>query len=167
MLTLWGMVQWLALSTLNQWLTPERDLNNASSAAYVDSIDEFLHGMVTASASLWYLYALITCFVVCKIFSRLTLPLLALFVLSGMAVNFVPTPRWGMGSVIRSLPYYSLGAWSGATMMTCIKEVPSRRHLLMVSLPTVLMVGAWLFTILLLLPLVSIAVIIKLLCQYE
>ncbi len=31
--------------------------------------------------------------------------------------------------------------------MTCVKEVPLRRHLLMASLLTVLAVGAWLFTI--------------------
>ncbi len=73
-LALWGVVQWLALSALNQWLAPERDLSNASNAAYADSTGEFLHGMITASTSLWYLYALIVYFVVCKIFSRLALP---------------------------------------------------------------------------------------------
>lgn len=129
-LALWGVVQWLALSALNQWLAPERDLSNASNAAYADSTGEFLHGMITASTSLWYLYALIVYFVVCKIFSRLALPLFALFVLLSVAVNFVPTPWWGMNSVIRNLPYYSLGAWFGATIMTCVKEVPLRRHLL-------------------------------------
>ncbi len=90
MLALWGVVQWLALSALNQWLAPERDLSNASNAAYADSTGEFLHGMITASTSLWYLYALIVYFVVCKIFSRLALPLFALFVLLSVAVNFVP-----------------------------------------------------------------------------
>lgn len=47
-----------------------------------------------------------------------------------------------MNSVIRNLPYYSLGAWFGATLMTCVKAVPLRRHLLMASLLTVLAVGA-------------------------
>ncbi|ELX0274575.1 acyltransferase family protein [Escherichia coli] len=140
-LALWGVVQWLALSALNQWLAPERDLSNASNAAYADSTGEFLHGMITASTSLWYLYALIVYFVVCKIFSRLALPLFALFVLMSVAVNFVPTPWWGMNSVIRNL--------------------------LMASLLTVLAVGAWLFTISLLLSLVSIVVIMKLFYQYE
>ena len=46
--------------------------------------------MITASTSLWYLYALIVYFVVCKIFSRLALLLFALFVLLSVAVNFVP-----------------------------------------------------------------------------
>ncbi|HHU7912964.1 TPA: acyltransferase family protein, partial [Escherichia coli] len=101
------------------------------------------------------------------IFSRLALPLFALFVLLSVAVNFVPTPWWGMNSVIRNLPYYSLGAWFGATLMTYVKEVPLRRHLLMASLLTVLAVGAWLFTISLLLSLVSIVVIMKLFYQYE
>lgn len=84
-----------------------------------------------------------------------------------VAVNFVPTPWWGMNSVIRNLPYYSLGAWFGATLMTCVKEVPLRRHLLMASLLAVLAVAAWLFNISLLLSLVSIVVIMKLFYQYE
>ncbi|XNM78047.1 hypothetical protein ACLK19_07650 [Escherichia coli] len=45
------------------------------------------------------------------------------------------------------MPDYSLGAWSGATLMTCVKEVPLRRHLWMASLLTVLVVGAWSLTI--------------------
>lgn len=93
-LALWGVVQWLALSALNQWLAPERNLSNASNAAYADSTGEFLHGMITASTSLWYLYALIVYFVICKIFNRLALPLFVLFVLMSVAVNFVPTPWW-------------------------------------------------------------------------
>lgn len=166
-LALWGVVQWLAISALNQWLAPERNLSNASNAAYADSTGEFLHGMITASTSLWYLYALIVYFVICKIFNRLALPLFVLFVVMSVAVNFVPTPWWGMNSVIRNLPYYSLGAWFGATLMTCVKEVPLRRHLLMASLLAVLAVSAWLFTISLLLSLVSIVVIMKLFYQYE
>ncbi|HHU8887862.1 TPA: acyltransferase family protein, partial [Escherichia coli] len=93
--------------------------------------------------------------------------LFVLFILMSVAVNFVPTPWWGMNSVSRNLPYYSLGAWFGATLMTCVKAVPLRRHLLMASLLAVLAVGAWLFNISLLLSLVSIVVIMKLFYQYE
>ncbi|XPE61599.1 hypothetical protein ACNKHT_07370 [Shigella flexneri] len=142
MLALWGVVQWLALVPLTSGWHLSAILSNASNAAYADSTGEFLHGMITASTSLWYLYALIVDSVVCKIFSRLALPLFALFVLLSVAVNLVPTPWWGMNSVIRNLPYYSLGAWFGATLMTCVKEVPLRRHLLIASLLTVLAVGA-------------------------
>ena len=166
-LALWGVVQWLALSALNQWLAPERDLSNASNAAYADSTGEFLHGMITASTSLWYLYALIVYFVVCKIFSRLALPLFALFVLLSVAVNFVPTPWWGMNSVIRNLPWYSLGAWFGATLMAWIKEVPLRRHAVIVLGCTIVAVVAWLANVSLLLSLLSIVLIMKLFYQFE
>jgi len=47
---------------------------------------------------------------------------LALFVVLSVAINFVPTPWWGMNSVIRNLPWYSLGAWFGATLLVWIKE---------------------------------------------
>lgn len=103
-LVLWGVVQWLALVALNNWLAPQRDLSHAANAAYADSITGFTHGMLTASTSLWYLYALIVYFVLCKIFSRWAAPLLALFVVLSVAINFVPTPWWGMNSVIRNLP---------------------------------------------------------------
>lgn len=109
-LALWGVVQWLALNALNNWLAPSRDLLHASNAAYASSVSQFLHGMLTASTSLWYLYALIVYFIVCKVFSRWAVPLFALFVVLSVTVNFAATPWWGMNSVIRNLPYYSLGA---------------------------------------------------------
>ena len=71
MLVLWGVAQWLALVALNNWLAPQRDLSHTANAAYAGSLGGFAHGMLTASTSLWYLYALIVYFVVCKIFSRL------------------------------------------------------------------------------------------------
>lgn len=127
-----------------------------------------LHGMATARhQDLWYLYALIVYFVVCKAFNRQALPLFALFVLMSVAVNFVPTPWWGMNSVIRNLPYYSLGAWFGSTLMIYVKEVPLRRHLLIAVLLAVLAIGAWLLNVSLLLSLVSIVVIMKLFYQFE
>jgi uncharacterized membrane protein YcfT len=109
--------------------------------------------MLTASTSLWYLYALIVYFVLCKIFSRWAVPLLALFVALSVAINFVPTPWWGMNSVIRNLPWYSLGAWFGATLMVWIKEVPLRRHALIVLVSAIAAIVAWLANVSLLLSL--------------
>ncbi|GCS95591.1 inner membrane protein [Escherichia coli] len=60
-----------------------------------------------------------------------------------MAGNFVPTPWWGMNSVIRNLPYYSLGAWLCATSITCFTEVPLRRHLAEGYVVKGWGVGAW------------------------
>ncbi|MEG0801308.1 MAG: acyltransferase family protein [Citrobacter sp.] len=166
-LVLWGMVQWLALIMLNRWLAPERDLSQAANAAYADSVGGFSYGMLTASTSLWYLYALIVYFILCKLFSRWALPLLALFVLLSVAVNFFPTPWWGMNSVIRNLAYYSLGAWFGTTLMTKIKQVPLRRHPIIFSFTVILAVIAWLTNVSLLLSLVSIVLIMKVFYQFE
>ncbi|HEE9993954.1 acyltransferase family protein [Citrobacter freundii] len=166
-LVLWGVVQWLALVALNNWLAPQRDLTHAANAAYADSIADFTHGMLTASTSLWYLYALIVYFVLCKIFSRWAMPLLALFVALSVAINFFPTPWWGMNSVIRNLPWYSLGAWFGATLMAWIKEVPLRRHAVIVLGCTIVAVVAWLANVSLLLSLLSIVLIMKLFYQFE
>lgn len=167
MLVLWGVVQWLALVALNNWLAPQRDLTHAANAAYADSIAGFTHGMLTASTSLWYLYALIVYFVLCKIFSRWAIPLLALFVALSVAINFFPTPWWGMNSVIRNLPWYSLGAWFGAMLMAWIKEVPLRRHAVIVLGCTIVAIIAWLAHVSLLLSLLSIVLIMKLFYQFE
>ncbi|KEY47666.1 acyltransferase family protein [Citrobacter amalonaticus] len=166
-LALWGVVQWLALNALNNWLAPSRDLFHASNAAYASSVSQFLHGMLTASTSLWYLYALIVYFIVCKVFSRWAVPLFALFVVLSVTVNFAATPWWGMNSVIRNLPYYSLGAWFGVPLMAGIKEVPLRRYALPCAAAFVLAIAAWLFNVSLLLSLVSIVQIMKLFYQYE
>ena len=136
-LILWGIVQWLALTTLNNWLAPQRDLGHAANAAYAGSVGDFTRGMLTASTSLWYLYALIVYFVLCKIFSRWALPLLVLFAFLSVAINFFPTPWWGLNSVIRNLPYYSLGAWFGTTLMMWIKDVPLRRHSVLFLVSTI------------------------------
>lgn len=166
-LVLWGVVQWLALVALNNWLAPQRDLNHTANAAYADSISDFTHGMLTASTSLWYLYALIVYFVLCKLFSRWAAPLLALFVVLSVAINYVPTPWWGMNSVIRNLPYYSLGAWFGATLMAWIKEVLLRRHSMLFLVSTIVAAVAWLANVSLLLSLLSIVLIMKLFYQFE
>lgn len=166
-LVLWGIAQWLGLITLNEWLAPERDLTHAANAAYADSLGDFTRGMLTASTSLWYLYALIVYFMLCKMFRRRALPLLMLFALLSVAINVFPTPWWGINSVIRNLPYYVLGAWFGATLMVWIKTVPLRRHALIITASAVLSVVAWLANISLLLSLLSIVLIMKLFYQYE
>lgn len=56
--------------------------NASPNAFYADSTVEFCIGMITASTSfLWYLYALIVHFVVCKIFSHQAAALFAFVVL--------------------------------------------------------------------------------------
>ncbi|HHU0693238.1 acyltransferase family protein [Citrobacter sp. Marseille-Q3906] len=166
-LVLWGIVQWLALTTLNGWLAPERDLAHAANAAYADSARDFTRGMLTASTSLWYLYALVVYFILCKTFNRWAFPLLPLLMLLSIAINFFPTPWWGMNSVLRNLPYYSLGAWSGATLMAWIKEVPLGRHALIFTFTALLSVMAWLANVSLLLSLLSIVLIMKMFYQFE
>ncbi len=71
--------------------------------------------MLTASTSLWYLYALVVYFTLCKLLSRWKVPMLALLALASIAINFLPLPWWGMNSVVRNMIYYSLGAWYGAS----------------------------------------------------
>ena len=101
---------------LNAWLAPDRELATSSNAAYADSLSGFVRGMLTASTSLWYLYALVVYFTLCKLLSRWKLPVLGLLALASVAINFLPLPWWGMNSVVRNMIYYSLGAWYGAEL---------------------------------------------------
>jgi len=118
--------------------------------------------MLTASTSLWYLYALIVYFVLCKLTSRGKTVMIAGLALLSIAINFVPTPWWGMNSVLRNVVYYALGAWFGTPLMAWMKTFDIRRHWLVLGGVAFFAVGLWFARTPLLLSLLSIFVIMKL-----
>ncbi|WP_285127916.1 acyltransferase family protein [Leclercia adecarboxylata] len=166
-LALWGVLQWQALTHLNAWLAPERDLNTASNAAYADSLSGFITGMLTASTSLWYLYALVIYFTLCKLLSRWKLPLIGLLALASIAINFLPLPWWGMNSVVRNMIYYSLGAWYGVQLMAWMQARVWRRDALAVAAFGVVSVVLWFVGVPLPLSLLSILLIMALFYRLE
>ena len=166
-LALWGVLQWQALTHLNAWLAPERDLNTASNAAYADSLSGFITGMLTASTSLWYLYALVVYFTLCKLLSRWKLPLIGLLALVSIAINFLPLPWWGMNSVVRNMIYYSLGAWYGVQLMAWMQARVWRRDALAVAAFGVVSVVLWFIGVPLPLSLLSILLIMALFYRFE
>lgn len=166
-LALWGVLQWQALTHLNAWLAPERDLNTASNAAYADSLTGFITGMLTASTSLWYLYALVVYFTLCKLLSRWKLPLIGLLALVSIAINFLPLPWWGMNSVVRNMIYYSLGAWYGVQLMAWMQTRVWRRDALAVAAFGVVSVVLWFVGVPLPLSLLSILLIMALFYRLE
>lgn len=161
-LMLWGILQWLALSEINLWLAPERDLSEASNAAYAGNTSEFLHGMLTASTSLWYLYALVVYFIFCKVTHRFKAPTLIVLALLSIAINFLPSPWWGMNSVLRNVIYYALGAWYGTALMEWMKCFNLRRYWLLLAVAAVFAVVTWFARTPLFLSLLSIFIIMKL-----
>ncbi len=166
-LALWGVLQWQALTHLNAWLAPDRDLNTASNAAYADSLSGFIMGMLTASTSLWYLYALVVYFTLCKLLSRWKLPLIGLLALVSIAINFLPLPWWGMNSVVRNMIYYSLGAWYGVQLMAWMQARVWRRDALAVAAFGVVSVVLWFVGVPLPLSLLSILLIMTLFYRFE
>ena len=166
-LALWGVLQWQALTHLNAWLAPDRDLNTASNAAYADSLSGFITGMLTASTSLWYLYALVVYFTLCKLLSRWKLPLIGLLALVSIAINFLPLPWWGMNSVVRNMIYYSLGAWYGVQLMAWMQARVWRRDALAVAAFGVVSVVLWFVGVPLPLSLLSILLIMALFYRLE
>ncbi len=166
-LALWGVLQWQALTHMNAWLAPDRDLNTASNAAYADSLSGFIMGMLTASTSLWYLYALVVYFTLCKLLSRWKLPLIGLLALVSIAINFLPLPWWGMNSVVRNMIYYSLGAWYGVQLMAWMQARVWRRDALAVAAFGVVSVVLWFVGVPLPLSLLSILLIMTLFYRFE
>ncbi|MBM3071717.1 acyltransferase family protein [Lelliottia sp. RWM.1] len=166
-LALWGVLQWQALSHLNDWLAPARQLATSSNAAYADSVSGFLLGMLTASTSLWYLYALVVYFLLCKMLSRWKLPLLGILALASIAINILPLPWWGINSVVRNMIYYSLGAWYGAQLMTWMKNMSLRQRRLPITLFASASVMLWFANIPILLSLLSIVLTMKLFYTVE
>jgi uncharacterized membrane protein YcfT len=161
-LALWGVLQWQALSHITHWLAPDRDVSTSANAAYADNLGEFVQGMLTASTSLWYLYALIAYFVLCKLTSRgKTLMIFGLALLS-IAINFLPTPWWGMNSVLRNVIYYALGAWYGTAFMAWMMAFNVRQRWLPLGVFALLSVGLWFARTPLFLSLLSIFAIMKL-----
>ena len=58
-----GVLQWLALSHINDWLAPTRDFKQCVQRCLCGYPPQtFIKGMLTASTSLWYLYALVVYF---------------------------------------------------------------------------------------------------------
>ena len=123
--------------------------------------------MLTASTSLWYLYALVVYFTLCKLLSRWKLPMLGLLALASIAINFLPLPWWGMNSVVRNMIYYSLGAWYGAALMTWMKNLSLRRSWLTTGAFAAVSVVLWFANVPLLLSLLSIVLIMKLFYSVE
>ena len=132
-----------------------------------DSVSGFVRGMLTASTSLWYLYALVVYFTLCKLLSRWKLPMLGLLALASIAINFLPLPWWGMNSVVRNMVYYSLGAWYGAQLMAWMKGMNLRRSWLILIASGAVSVVLWFANVPLPLSLLSIVVIMKLFYSFE
>jgi uncharacterized membrane protein YcfT len=118
--------------------------------------------MLTASTSLWYLYAMILYFPFCKIFSNWKAPMLILLAVLSMAINFLPTPWWGMNSVLRNVIFYALGSWYGAFLLEQIKTLHFRRYALPLAVLTCVSVPLYFLGVPLLISLVSIFMIMKL-----
>ncbi len=159
-LALWGIVQWQAIGYLNYWLAPERVLP-ATNAAYASDGLGFLKAMAVASTSLWYLYALVVYFTLCKFLQRWRVPVLLALVLISIGINFMPTPYWGLNSVIRNMVYYSLGAWFGHQVIQAVVNWhPGRRSWLLIPI-LILAVALYFKNVNLLLSLCSIVMVMK------
>lgn len=161
-LVLWGVLQWLGISLINQWLAPDLVRNPTSNAAYSETLLQFATSMAKASTSLWYLYALVLYFVIFKSLHRYKVPVIIMLLGVNVAISFMPLPWWGMNSVVRNMCYYGLGAWFGPQLMTWMKATHFRQHSLLCTAVALLSVALYLVNVPVVISVVSIFVIMKL-----
>lgn len=161
-LVLWGVLQWLGISLINQWLAPDLVRNPTSNAAYSETLLQFATSMAKASTSLWYLYALVVYFVIFKSLHRYKVPVIIMLLGVNVAISFMPLPWWGMNSVVRNMCYYGLGAWFGPQLMTWMKTTHFRQHPLLCTTVALLSVALYLVNVPVVISVVSIFVIMKL-----
>lgn len=161
-LMLWGVLQWLGISLINQWLAPDLVRNPTSNAAYSETLLQFATSMAKASTSLWYLYALVLYFVIFKSLHRYKVPVIIMLLGVNVAISFMPLPWWGMNSVVRNMCYYGLGAWFGPQLMTSMKATHFRQHPLLCTAVALLSVALYLVNVPVVISVVSIFVIMKL-----
>ncbi|UNK59777.1 acyltransferase family protein [Buttiauxella ferragutiae] len=161
-LLLWGVLQWLGISLINQWLAPELVRNPASNAVYSENLLQFATSMAKASTSLWYLYALLLYFVIFKSLRRYKVPVIMLLLAVNVVISFMPLPWWGMNSVVRNMCYYGLGAWFGPQLMSAMKAFNLRQHPLMFTATALLSAALYLVNIPVMISVLSIFVIMKL-----
>ncbi|TNV22003.1 hypothetical protein FH968_03730 [Buttiauxella sp. B2] len=161
-LLLWGILQWLGISLINQWLAPELVRNPTSNAAYSETLLQFSTSMAKASTSLWYLYALVLYFLVFKSLRQYKVPVIVMLLAVNVVISFMPLPWWGMNSVVRNMCYYGLGAWFGPQLMSSMKSFDVRKHPLICAGTALLSVALYLVNVPVLISVVSIFVIMKL-----
>lgn len=160
-LVLWGALQWLGITLINQWLAPDLVRNPASNAAYSNSVLQFVTSMAKASTSLWYLYALVVYFLLFKTLRAWKGPVLVALLAINVIISFMPLPWWGMNSVVRNMCYYGLGAWFGPQLMAWMKTFSFRQHPLICALAGVGSLALYLVNVPLVISVVSIFVIMK------
>ncbi|WP_435929904.1 acyltransferase family protein [Dryocola sp. BD613] len=160
-LALWGVLQWLGITLINQWVAPDLARNPASNAAYSATFMQFVTSMAKASTSLWYLYALVVYFLVFKMLRAFKVPVLIALIGINVVVSFMPLPWWGMNSVVRNMCYYGLGAWFGPQLLAWMKDFSFRQHPLICGLTGIGSLALYLVNVPVVISVVSIFVIMK------
>jgi uncharacterized membrane protein YcfT len=160
-LVLWGMLQWLGITLINQWLAPDLVRNPASNAAYSETLTQFVVSMAKASTSLWYLYALVIYFLVFKALRAFKVPALLALLGINIVISFMPLPWWGMNSVVRNMFYYGLGAWFGPLLIAWMKDFSFRQHPLICGLAAVGSLALYLVNVPVVISVASIFIIMK------
>lgn len=123
MLVLWGAVQWLVVSLLNNLGVFNPNVTRIIDAIYATSMSDYIALTILGYSSLWYLYALVLYFVICKTLSGYK-AMAIVFVLLLYCVMFVTQaePGWGPETLVYNSVFFLLGAyWGKQIVARCIK----------------------------------------------
>ncbi len=110
---LWGIIQWLTVYVINWFGRPDEQLSSAVNALYSRELLEFIWQTFKGHSSLWYLYALVVYFIVCKSLARYWW-LAAVTMLALHCFGWLYAPPWPVKSIFMNGMYFAFGCFFGS-----------------------------------------------------
>jgi len=129
---LWGVIQWLSVYGINRLGQPEVQLSSAVNALYSRELLEFIWLTLRGHSSLWYLYALVVYFIVCKSLARnwwLALATMLVFHWYGWTFGL----SWPVNSIFINGIYFAFGCFWGSKTFALLSRLNASSLLLAAS----------------------------------
>ncbi|WP_438765581.1 acyltransferase family protein [Kushneria sp. TE3] len=121
---LWMTINWLVISLMRTQIPGAAGV--IPGEAYTLDVVEFMRGVFLADSGIWYLYALVLYFVVCKIFNRVTVPLLVTLALLQILSEHI-TQAWNFQKLLDYGIFYALGCFGRDHIARIYADFSARR----------------------------------------
>lgn len=106
---LWMAINWVVISLIRTRIPGAAEIIPGD--AYTLNAVEFIRGAFLADSGIWYLYALVLYFLVCKLFHRVAIPLLLTLALLQILSEQI-TQAWNFQKLLDYGLFYALGCFA-------------------------------------------------------
>ncbi|ART63318.1 acyltransferase family protein [Kushneria marisflavi] len=124
---LWMAINWIAISLMRTQIPGAAEI--IPGEAYTLNIIEFVRGVFLADSGIWYLYALVLYFVVCKTFNRVAIPLLIVLALLQIFSEYI-TDVWNFKKLLDYGIFYAMGCFGRDRIAHVYAEFSAKRWVL-------------------------------------